>query len=110
MKMNCKITMPDASRLKERLKPVQRYIDSEILRKAEPYVPMDKKFLKRSGTEGTKIGSGIIRYIAPYARKRYYIAKNNGRRGPYWMKRAMANHKQEIVRGAQKLLDKGVNK
>lgn len=99
--------MPDSDKLRERLKPVQRFVDSEILRKAEPYVPMQSGSLKRSGITGTKIGSGIIRYTAPYAKKRYRIAKTNGKRGPYWIKRAMANHKAEIVRGAQRRLDGG---
>lgn len=105
MRLNCRITMPDSDRLRERLKPVQRFVDSEILRKAEPYVPMQSGSLKRSGTTGTKIGSGIIRYTAPYAKKRYRIAKTNGKRGPYWIERMLANHMAEIERGAQSVLN-----
>ena len=107
MKLNCKIAMPNADKLKNKLKPVQRFVDSEILRKTDPYVPFQTGMLKDSGKYGTVIGSGRIRYIAPYAKKRYYIAKTKGKRGPYWIKRAMANHKAEIVRGAQRKFDGG---
>lgn len=107
MRLNCKITMPDADKLRDRLKPAQRFVDSEILRKTEPYVPFKNGILKDSGKYGTVIGSGRIRYIAPYAKKRYRIAKTNGKRGPFWIERAMANHKAEIVRGTQRKLDGG---
>lgn len=106
MTFNCKITMPDVDKLKKRLKPAQKYIDSEILRKSDPYVPMQTGSLKRSGVTGTKVGSGIIRYTAPYAKKRYRIAKTSGKRGPYWVERMLANHKAEIIRGAQEALEK----
>lgn len=106
MRFNCKIVLPDVDELKERLKPAQRYIDSEILRKADPYVPFQTGSLKRSGITGTKVGSGIIRYTAPYAEKRYRVAKTSGKRGPRWIERMLANHRAEIARGAQDALEK----
>lgn len=51
---------------------VQKVIDSEVLRRSDPYIPMLSGNLKRSGTTGTVIGSGEVKYIAPYARKQYY--------------------------------------
>ena len=36
---------------------VQKFIDSEVLRRCDPYVPMDTGSLKRSGITGTVIGS-----------------------------------------------------
>ena len=94
--------------------PVQRFIDSEVLRKCQPYVPMDTGMLIRSGILHTKIGSGEVKYRTPYARRWYYIPASfqggSGKgtealgRGNYWFER-MKNKggREAILRGAQKL-------
>ena len=51
---------------------VQKFIDSECIRLMTPYTPMLNGQLFKSATLGTKIGSGIIRQNAPYARYQYY--------------------------------------
>lgn len=88
---------------------VQKIIDSEVLRKCDPYVPMQTGMLKKSGILGTVIGSGVVEYIAPYARLQYYGNGGNGlegtasggKRGKMWFERMKANHKSEILRKAQ---------
>ncbi len=86
---------------------VQKYIDSEVLRKCDPYVPMDSGELKQSGTRHTKIGSGNVRYRTPYARRLYYNPQYNFQgapmRGAYWFERMKANHRDEILKGAAKI-------
>lgn len=86
---------------------VQKYIDSEVLRKCDPYVPMDTGELKRSGIRHTKIGSGEVRYRTPYARRLYYNPQYNFQgapmRGGKWFERAKNNHRDEILRGARKI-------
>jgi hypothetical protein len=52
--------------------PLQKYIDHEILRTIDPYVPMLSGTLKRSATIHTVIGSGVIRWVTPYARRMYF--------------------------------------
>ena len=39
MSLTFKITMPQVRQLQKRLQPVQKYVDSEILRKCDPYIP-----------------------------------------------------------------------
>lgn len=51
---------------------VQRYIDSAVIRYCEPYVPYDSGALMRSANTATDVGSGEVRYDAPYARYQYY--------------------------------------
>lgn len=51
---------------------VQRYIDSEVIRQCEPYVPFDEGTLTRSASLATRIGSGLVIYNTPYARYQYY--------------------------------------
>ncbi len=53
-------------------KRAQEFIDSECIRLMAPYTPMQSGILMESATLGTKIGSGEIRQVAPYARYQYY--------------------------------------
>lgn len=105
MSLTFKITMPQVQQLQKRLQPVQKYVDSEILRKCDPYIPFKTGMLRDSGVLGTKIGSGRIRYLAPYARKQYYKGLSTGKRGRYWVKRAMTAHGDAIQRSTQKILN-----
>lgn len=92
---------------------VQQFIDSEVLRLTDPYVPMDLAAgasggtLKRSGTQHTKIGSGKAIYRTPYARRLYYNPQYNFQgapmRGGQWFSRMKGDHKDNILRGAAKL-------
>lgn len=82
---------------------IQKYIDSEVLRRCEPYVPRDTGELIRSGVRNTEIGSGKVVYNTPYARRWYYEpAKFQGapKRGNYWFDR-MCNEggREAILRG-----------
>ena len=90
----------------------QKYIDSEVLRLSDPYVPMQTGMLKKSGISGTVIGSGEVEYIAPYGRKQYYenagmgkegMNRGGGLRGKEWFERMKADHKDEILEGLKKL-------
>lgn len=107
MSLTFKITMPQKQLLQKKLQPVQKYVDSEILRKCDPYIPFKTGMLRDSGILGTKIGSGRIRWLAPYARKQYYKGLSTGKRGRYWVKRAMTAHGESILRGAQEKLGGG---
>lgn len=51
---------------------VQKIVDSEVLRRCDPYVPFRTGALKKSGILGTKIGSGEVVYNAVYAHENYY--------------------------------------
>lgn len=120
MKINVKLSSGDSSmnfetdskKIEEKLSMAQRLIDSEVLRRCDPYVPKDTGNLKRSGIAGTVIGSGKIEYIAPYSRRQYYENKGKGRqgltkqskknykclRGAYWFERMKADQKDDILR------------
>lgn len=100
-----KIHMPTAKDFSDRLQKAQKFVDSEVLRKSDPYVPLKTGMLRDSGVLGTKIGSGRIRYLAPYAKKQYYKGRSSGKRGRYWVKRAMLAHGDAIASGAQKIID-----
>lgn len=98
----------------ERGGKVQKYIDSECIRCTDSFVPFRDGFLKKSVTLGTVIGSGLLRYIAPYARVNYYNNKgrgtqglNNplrqGKRGRLWWERMKPVHLKHILNGAVRI-------
>ncbi len=100
-----KIKMPSEKVFSSHLQKAQKFLDSEILRKCDPYIPFKTGMLRDSGILGTKVGSGRIRWIAPYAKRQYYKGLSSGKRGRYWLKRAMTAHGKEIQRGTQKMID-----
>ncbi len=112
--------------------PVQRFIDQEIIRLMDPYTPMLSGELVKSATLGTRIGTGEIHHIAPYARYQYYgmlmvssitgssyaiygedkvltdtdLQYNTSKHllaGPFWFERMKADKKEQILRGARKV-------
>lgn len=93
----------------EQFDATQKMVDSEVIRQSDPYVPMRTSMLKKSGIIGTVIGSGVVKYVAPYADKNYYRnagsgqegTASGGKRGKYWFERMKADHKGEILAKAK---------
>ncbi len=86
---------------------VQKFIDSEVLKRCAPYVPRDNGDLNESGRENTDIGSGEVSYDTPYARRWHYEpAKFQGapRRGNYWFERMLnEGGRYAILKGVTRL-------
>lgn len=73
MKVTVKINKEyTVSRFHTKYQLAQKYLDNEVLKDSDPYVPMDTGNLRNSGIRGTKLGSGEVIYNAPYARHCYY--------------------------------------
>lgn len=98
----------------------QMFVDSEVLRLSDPYVPMQSGMLKKSGILGTTVGSGEVVWNAPYAKYLYYGKVMIGRapkvvtakkiiyhgapaRGAFWFERMKADKKAQILDGARRL-------
>ena len=86
----------------------QMFVDSEVLRRSEPYTPLLTGTLIKTGILGTELGSGLVRWIAPYAVYQYYGARKAGSvtgplRGPFWFERMKAVWKSAIIKGARKI-------
>ena len=90
---------------------VQKYIDSEVLRCSDPYVPLDTSALKKSGTASTVIGSGWVHWDTTYARKNYYENRGRGTqgtskgglRGRVWFDRMKSDHLPAILKGVKRI-------
>lgn len=89
----------------------QQYVDSEVLRLSAPLIPLRTATLMKSGQLGTVPGSGLVRWIVPYARKQYYDTAESRPydplRGAYWFERMKAIHGTQIVNGAKRMAGGG---
>ena len=77
----------------------QSFIDSECMRLMAPETPRLTGMLIKTATLGTVVGSGMIRQIAPYARRQYYTHRTKS----HWFQRMANRHRQSILRGAEKV-------
>lgn len=102
----------------------------------DKYTPRISGALIKAATLGTKIGTGVIRQNAPQARYLYYsklmvssitgssyASKGekkiltdkdllysqhaNPKAGPFWFKRMKADHRYQILNGAQEVANRG---
>lgn len=90
----------------------QKFVDSEVLRTTEKFIPLLTGTLIKSGILGTEIGSGLVQWIAPYAKPQYYSPRSPGSqtgplRGPLWFERSKAVNRGAWVSGAKKLAGGG---
>lgn len=85
----------------------QMFVDSEVLRRCSPRVPLRTGMLEKSGKLGTDVGSGEVDYIAPYAAYQYYGTSDtrqyDSNRGAHWFERTKVAEKDDILRGADKI-------
>ncbi len=100
-------------RVEKNFEQAQKYVDSETLRYSDPYVPFLTGMMKKSGTTGTVLGSGIVKYTAPYAERQYYTNAGHGieglnasggvkgLRGKFFFERMKADHLDDIHRGVK---------
>lgn len=85
---------------------VQAFVDSECIRRMDPYTPFDIGILKSAPLRQTTIGSGKIIQQTPYAKRWYYERANfqgAPMRGNKWFERMKASQKGAILAGAAKI-------
>ena len=90
----------------------QAWLDNAVLRDSEPFVPMITGALRKSGILGTVIGSGAVRYIAPYAKRKYYDVYTPSREAHpqatrMWFETAKAIYKERWLAGVKAIAGRG---
>ena len=109
---NCKveIDIPKAlNRFNPKYKRAQAWLDNEVLKDSDQYVPFRTGKLAQSGIIGTVIGSGKVIYNAPYARRLYYgnynfYKEEHKRASSQWFEKAKAVNKPKWINGVNKLM------
>ena len=98
------------ARLEGQVDKAQKWLDNEVLKDCQPYVPMRTGNLMNSGIHGTTLGKGEVVYNAPYAKKMYYGDGMNFSKlkhpqaCAHWFEKAKAVHKGDWKSGVQKIL------
>ena len=97
------------ARADQGLRRAQDKIDSACIEQMKPYTPVARPIYRNAGKMRDSHKAerpGIIINTEPRARREYYINKggSGGLRGKLWFERMKADHKQEILREAQKQL------
>lgn len=91
----------------------QKFVDNEVLRGCEPYIPLLTGMLVMSGILATEIGSGTVKWITPYARSQYYRGRKEGQsstgglRGRLWFERWKEVSGQDTIRKSKLIIEKG---
>ncbi len=97
-------------RFEPRFSRAQKFLDNEVLKDSDPYVPKVEGALVGSGIRGTAIGSGKVIYNEPYAKKMYYGLTFNFNKEQHplasaqWFEKAKAVKKEEWIDGAEKIV------
>ena len=91
----------------------QKWLDNEVLKDSEPYVPRKSGMLVKSGVLGTKLGSGKIIYNQVYARAQYYGLPNKSKAvhpkaTKQWFESAKAEKKSKWLSGVKKIAGEGM--
>lgn len=79
---------------------VQKFVDSEVMRNMEKYMPKLSGTMINSMILATRVGSGEVKVNTPYARKVSKKARSNGLRGARFFERMKADCADDILRGA----------
>jgi hypothetical protein len=90
----------------------QIFVDTEVLRRSEPYTPLLTGSLIKSGILGTVPGEGEVAWIVPYAKRQYFSKRKPGSatgplRGPRWFDRMKEMHGENIIKKARKIVGGG---
>ena len=96
-------------RFKEKNERAQKWVDNEVLKDTEPFVPMRSGDLARSGQRGTVIGSGKVIYAAPHAKPQYKRFPNKSKaKHPQatmaWFEASKAVNKDKWLKGVRKVV------
>ena len=96
----------------KRYSAAQEYVDDEVLRGCSKLVPFRTGMLEKSGILGTYKGSGLVQWIAPYAKAQYYRARKPGsqtgpQRGPFWFERWKAANARTVIEHARRIAGGG---
>lgn len=96
-------------RVNRQFSMAQAWLDSRVLEDSNYYAPMRTGALKKTGILGTTIGEGVVQWIAPYARKRYYdvTAKISKAENPnaqaMWFEAAKAQNEAQWINGVRRI-------
>lgn len=91
-------------RFNDSLHRAQEKLDAQVLADSNYYVPLKTGTLQKSAIIATTIGSGVVRWVTPYAHSQYYgehfdhSQQANPNACAKWFEAAKARRKDQWVR------------
>lgn len=86
---------------------LQKYVDVQVARRMEPYVPFYQGAL-RGSVKNSRFGSGVLEYKTPYAKAQFYKGRKAGTKaqalleGRRWDKRFEAVGTKKLARDIER--------
>lgn len=103
----------DMERFNKQNNKAQMWLDNEVIKDSDPFVPMDTGTLRHSAITGTTLGSGEVVYDMIYARRLYYgtdfefSTDKHPDAQAQWFEAAKALYKAEWIRTARAMAGGG---
>lgn len=100
-----------SGKINKGLDRAQFYLDQQVLKDSNYYIPKNEGYLEKSGILHSKIGEGKIIWNTPYARRLFYgtgykFSKDkNPNASALWYYAAESQHKYDWYRIAQQAYD-----
>ncbi len=97
-------------RFNSKFSAAQKFLDNEVLKDSDPFVPFRTGNLRNSGITGTTLGSGQVIYSAPYSKPMYYGFGFNFSKVKHpqacaqWFEKAKALKKKAWLAGVNKIV------
>jgi hypothetical protein len=94
-------------RIEKRIEGVQGQVDLQVMKDSNLFCPRDVGTLQSSVLIASELGSGVLVWDSPYARRQYYEAPNksldkNPKAQMKWFEVAKSLYKKDWVRLAQR--------
>jgi hypothetical protein len=102
-----------SQKLNPREAAAQKYLDNEVLKDCDKYVPFRYGYLVKSGVTGTVLGSGKVIYTQSYAQPTYYGIKRHFSKDKhpdacaFWFEKAKGINKSKWLNGVKNILHGG---
>ena len=103
---------PHLGRIKAKIPAIRQrvttFVGDELLRKSDPYIPLDTSMLRDSGVMHSDRKKSTLIWDVPYAKPQWEHGTgrhNNttGLRGKKWADRAWIDHKKTILSAANRM-------
>lgn len=96
------------ARIRQAIGEAQQALDAQIIADSNHFVPQDTGTLQKSAQATSKIGTGMIQWAVPYARRQYYgvnfdhSKQRNASACAKWFEAAKARYLTEWIRLVQR--------
>lgn len=108
-------TLATSKRVEDRIYAAQLWLDEDVAKESNEFCPVDQGTLRNSVYRHSKFGSGLLKWVTPYARRQYYGIKKDGSGFNYatvpnpkatsrWFEKAKTQHLSRWIQKVQDII------